>query len=801
MIQDLLYSLRMLRRSPGFTTAAILTLALGIGANAAVFSVFDAVLLRPLPFPEPERLVVLWGMEAGSGSLRAPTSYPDFRDLQAGSARSFDALGAYRRTEVTVIAAGEPARVRGAAATRELFSVLGVSAALGRVFLPEEDAVGGPKAVILSDGLWKSRFAGQADVLGTMLNVDGEDHRIVGVMPAAFSFPSEAALWTPAGSWPRNVYRGVHALVVVGRLRDRVSLARAQDDVVSVAARLSHDYPDDDAGRTARLEPLHETLVGRSRRDLTLLFGAVALVLLITCANVAGLLVARANGRTRELAIRASLGGSRPRIVRQLLTESLVLALGGAVVGLAFAAWAVPTLVALAPTSVPRLAQAALDARVFAFTFAVSLAAALLFGTLPGLVFSSPDPAMALRQEGRTSPGPRRGRISRALAVAQTALAVVLLTGVGLLIKSLWLLGRVDPGFKASGAVAVEVELPETRDPDMSGSAAFYEALVERVRALPGADAAGAGSSDPFDPGWGARFNIEGRAPFAKGAEPEPAMRMITPGYLRAAGIRLLRGRELDARDRPGAPGTVLVNEAFVRRFFPQEDPLGRRIERQWWIKTAPTKWEIVGIVADVKTGALDGAPAEAIYWPHAQIPFTGMSLVVRSAGDPLALAAPVREAVRALDPLVPVSRVRTLEQVVDESLASRRFQVLLLAAFAALALTLAALGLYGVLASGVTQRVPELGVRRALGAVASDLVALVGGEAARLLGAGLLLGVAGASALARAMGAVLYGVRPADVQVLIVVVSVLAVVGALAALGPLRRALAVDPAVALRGQ
>ena len=801
-MQDLRYALRTLGRSPAFTTVAVLTLALGIGANAAVFSVFDAVLLRPLPFPSPERLVVLWGMEAGSNSLRAPTSYPDFRDLQAGSARSFEALGAYRRTEVTVVAGGEPARVRGAMATRELFSALGASPALGRGFLPEEDAVGGPKAVILADGLWKGRFAGRADVLGQTLNVDGEDHEIVGVMPASFAFPSETALWVPAGNWARNVYRGVHGLTVVGRMRTSVSLSQAQDDVVAVAARLAREYPDDNAGRSARLEPLHEMLVGRVRRELVLLFGAVALVLLITCANVAGLLAARANGRTRELAIRASLGCTRRRIARQLLTESLVLALAGALVGLALATWAVPALVALAPANVPRLGEVAVDVRVFAFAFAVSLVATLLFGTLPALAFTPPDPAVALRQEGRTSsPGPRRGWIARGLAVAQTALAVVLLTGAGLLLKSLWLLARVDPGFTSSGALAVDVDLPEARYRDWSRSAAFYEALVERLRALPGVEAAGAGTADPFDPGWGARFSIEGRPPFPKGAEPEPAMRTITPGYLRAAGIRLLRGRELDGRDRAGAPGTVLVNEAFVRRFFPGEDPLGRRIERQWWIKTAPTSWEIVGVVADVRTGALEGAPAEAIYWPHAQIAFTGMSVLVRTAGDPLALAAPVREAVRELDRLVPLSQVRTLEQVVDESLGVRRFQVLLLAVFAGLALALAALGIYGVLASGVTQRITELGVRRALGAVARDLVTLIGGEATRLLGAGLLLGVAGALALARVMGSALYGVGPADSQVLAGVVVALAAVGALAAVAPLRRALAVDPAVALRGE
>jgi len=798
---DLRHAVRSLAADRGWTAVAVATVALGIGANAAIFSVVDAALLRPLPFPDPDRIVAVWGTEAGTGAARQRTSYPDLLDFQRRATGSFEGLAAYQPTRVTLTARDvEPIRVDAAAVSRDLFPLLRQAPVAGRVFTADEDRAGGPAAVLLSESLWRERWAGR-DVIGQTITVEAEPHTVVGVMPASFRFPADARLWTPAGRQLRNEFRGVHAYRVIGRLRPGVAVAAASAEIGQVAAQLAAAYPDDNAGRTAHLEALQRSLVGESRPALVMLLGAVVLVLLITCANLAALLVARASRRTRELAVRVSLGATRGRLVRQLLTETAVVAFAGALAALVLASWLVPVLVALAPPDLPRIQEVVFDRRVALVCLAVTLLTACLFGAAPALVATRLQPADVLRAEsGRASAGATRQRLRQALTLAQTALAVVLLTGAGLLVRSLAALNRVDPGFEPRGVVAAEVPLPESRYRTWREWERTFAAIREKVEALPGVESVAVASGDPFDGGFGARFGIEGRPPFEKGKEPEPAMRIVSPGYLRATGLRLLRGRDLTAADRVGAPGAVLVNEALARKYFAGEDPIGRRILRRWWSPDMPQAWEIVGLVGDVKTASLEGEPDDAIYFPAAQLSFAAMTLVVRTPRSADSVAGEIRAAVRAVDPLVAVSRVRAVDDIVAESMGSRRFNATLLALFSVLALVLAASGLYGVLSYAVAQRGHEIAVRRALGARTADVVALVSRQAGVVALAGLALGVALALALAHALRALLFAVHPLDPVTLGVVVAAVAAATAAATLGPLARALAVDPAHALRG-
>jgi putative ABC transport system permease protein len=801
--QELRYGVRALVHEPGWTAVAVLTLALGIGANAAMFSVVDHALLRPLPFPEAERLVAVWGVEAGTGLERHFTSYPDLLDFQREATRSFEGFAAYRGLDLTLTAPDtEPARVEAAAVSRELFPLLRASTTVGRTFAVEDDRPGAPGTVVLSESLWRERWGGRADLLGQTVMLDGRPHAVVGVMPAAFHFPPEARLWVAAGPQPRNEFRGVHAYRIVARLRPEAALAQAGAELGEVSGRLAQAYPEDNAGRTARAEPLQASVVGRARPALVMLLGAVVLVLLITCANLAALLVARGTRRARELAVRVSLGASRARLVRQLLTETALVATLGAAAALALAAWLVPILVSLAPPDLPRLAEVAFDPRVAVVCLAVTVLTACVFGVAPALVATRVHPATILRSEsGRASAGPARQHLRQALTLGQTALAVVLLTGAGLLLRSLSALTHVEPGFRTEGVLAAEVQLPEARYATWREQSGFYETLLARVRALPGVEAAAVASGDPFDGGFGARFGIEGRPPFPKGKEPEPAVRVITPGYLSATGVRLRRGRDLAATDRAGAPGVVLINDAMAARFFPGEDPLGHRVLRRWWAPEMPQAWEIVGVVADVKTESLEGPPDAAIYYPAGQITFAGMTLIARTGRDPLSLTRELREAVRGLDPELPLSRVRSMDQVLTASLGARRFNALVLGLFAGLALLLAAIGIYGVLAYAVAQRGHEIAVRLALGAARGDVVSLVTRQAALLAGVGLAAGMAGALALSHVLRGMLFEVRPLDPLTLAAVVAAVGVTTAVASLAPLRRALTVDPAAALRGE
>jgi len=692
--------------------------------------------------------------------------------------------------------------VDAAVASRELFPLLRTTPLLGRVFTAEEDRAGGPPAVLLSESLWRERWAGRRDLLGGTITLDGEPHTVVGVMPASFGFPADARLWIAAGRQARNEFRGIHSYRVAARLRPGVTVPAASGELAQVTARLASAYPDDNEGRTALVDPLQRSLVGEARPALLLLLGAVVLVLLITCANFAALLVARASRRTRELAVRVTLGATRGRLVRQLLTETALVSVLGALAALAVAAWLVPVLVSLAPPDLPRLQEVVFDRRVALVCLAVTVLTACLFAAGPAVVATRVQPAQVLRSEsGRASAGRARQRMRQALTLAQTTLAVVLLIGAGLLVRSLYALGRVEPGFVTAGVAAAEVYLPESRYPTWRDWERTFGAIRDRVAALPGVESAALASGDPFDGGFGARFQIEGRPPFEKGRQPEPTMRLVSADYVRTTGLRLVRGRDLTPADRVGAPGAVLINEAMARKYFPGEDPIGRRLLRHWWSPDMPEAWEIVGIVGDVRTASLEGEPDEAIYFPAAQVSFAAMTVVARTQLGADAMAGGIQAAVRAVDPLLAVGRVRALDDIVAQSMGSRRFNATLIGVFAALATLLATIGLYGVLSYSVAQRGHEIAVRRALGARAGDIVALVSRQAALMSAAGLALGAVGAVALAHALRAMLYAVHPLDPPTLGVAVLAVGLASAAATLGPLLRALTVDPAHALRGE
>ncbi len=789
-----------LRTEKGWTLLCVVTLALGVGANSAIFSVVDHTLLRPLPFRDAERLVTVWGVEASTSDHQA-TSYPDYLDFRRSATSGFEGLGVYRGLELALAAKDvTPERLPAAAVSESLFAVLGVAPLLGRTFTPEEDRPGAAGAVILSEAIWRERWGARRDILGQAVVLDGTPRSIVGVMPASFRYPSGARLWVPAGPLPRNDIRGVHAYGVLARLRPGVTMRAASAELSAVAEELARAHPDDDAGRGVRLQPLRDSIVGATRPAFLLLLGASLLVLLLTCANLAALLATRGARRGKELAVRSSLGASRSRLVRQLLAETLAVGALGALSGLALAWLSVPALLSLAPADLPRLDEVSFDVRVAGVCLAMSLGTALLFGLAPALLVTRVSPGAVLRAESaRATAGAGRLRLRRVMSLTQTAIAVVLLIGGGLLVRSLWALQRVEPGFRTKDVLTAGIQLPESRYPGWHESAAFFDTLLSRARGLPGVDAAAIASGAPFDEGWGARFAIEGRAPFPKGREPEPAVRLVSDGYLGATGIRLLRGRAIDSGDRAGE-GVVMINEAMARRYFPGEDPIGRTILRRWWAPDMPERWRIVGLVGDVRTGSLAEPAPEAIYYPCSRVSFGTMTLLVASARDAAGLADELRAVVRRLDPELPLTVART-SALLDDSLGPRRFQVTLLVLFAALSLALAATGLFGVVSAAVAQRQREIALRLTLGAQRKDVVSLVASEAARVCGSGLVLGLAGALTLSSILRHMLFGVGPADLATLAAVTASLALVAGLACLVPIARALGVDPAVSLRGE
>ncbi len=797
--QDVRFGLRLLWKRPGFTAVALAVLALGVGANTAIFSVVNAVLLRPLPYPGAERVVAFDGVNPSKGIKESNMSAPDFADWRE-QARSFEALALYSAGNANMMSGDEPERVGAAAVTPDLFRIIDVSAARGRALLPEDGELGRDPVVVISHALWVRRFGADPAAVGRTIEMSGRKLQIVGVMPAGFDFPGRTEVWAPLQLDVAKEPRDNRSYNVVGRLREGVTLEAAQAEMDAISSRLAASYVVTNAGWGVDLDPLKEELVGKLKATLFMLLAGVGLLLLIACANVANLLLARASGRRREVALRLALGASRSRVARQMLTESVLLSLAGGALGAALSVWLTDLLVALAPADTPRLAEASADWRVLLFAAGASVLTGVVFGLAPALQASRYDLNEALKEGGRGVHG-GRSRARSALVVAEVALSLLLLVGAGLLVKSFARLQAVNPGFEPENVITMRVSLPGARYREPARKAEFYAALMERVKGIPGVESAGATISLPLG---GSSYSV-GRSFLREGRPETPeesenaSYAVITPDYFRAMRIPLRGGRVFDERDNAESAKVVVINEAFARKAFAGEDPLGKRI-RIW--RDEKFLREVVGVVGDTKPDSLDAKDAALqMYVPHRQdAGWGGLSLVVR-AGDAQAesLVGRVREEVRALDRELPVYDVKTLEQVVANSAAYRRVTTFLMAGFACAALLLAGVGLYGVVSYSVAQRTREIGVRLALGARASDILGLVVRQGMLLTLAGLGLGLVCAFALTRLIAGLLYGVSAADPFVYVVVSLLLAAVALLACLIPARRATKVDPMVALR--
>jgi len=789
----------MLIRNPGFTLISILALGLGIGANTAIFSVVNSILLRPLPFKSPEGLAMIWEKNIPRNRDRnvvSPANYLDWRDQN----QSFEQIGAYLFTLQALnlaTAGGEPERVMNAPVTSELFNVLGIQPAMGRSFAKEDDLPNAPRVVVLSHELWQRRFGGNSSILQQTISLHGRNATVIGIMPAGFRFPNKAECWTAIGGALADRGTG-RFLEVVGRLKPGVSAQQAHAEMVSIAARLKEARPQANAGWTSSVVPLTEQVVGDVRLALLVLLAAVGFVLLIACANIANLLLARATSRYKEIAIRAALGAARIRVIRQLLTESLVLALCGGLAGTMLAYWGTRILIAMSPSTIPRLDEVSLDGAALAFTAAIAIMTGILFGIIPAIQVSRTNLQTPLKEGGKTS-GSAAGRhwLRNALVVSETAIALILLVGAGLLFASFINLRDTPSGMDPDNVLAVEINLPGAKYPEARLQTAFFRDLIDRVRSLPSVQSAGAISFLPLaGAGAATGFTIQGRPAPVAGQGPVADVRSVTPDYFKAMGIRLLAGRSFDERDAADSKLAVIVNQTTVNNFWPDEDPLGKTLNMPW---ARDMIGEVVGVVDDVRMASLDAQPRNTLYWNHHQFPYGSMTLVIRTAGDPLHVAATVRNELSALDKAQPVASIKTMTDVFSESVSRPRFNTTLLMVFAGLALVLASLGIYGVMSFAVTQRTHEIGLRIALGARPSEVLSMVIGRGMILAGIGIVIGIAGSLALTRLMTTMLYQIRPTDMRTYLVVSALLAGIALVANYVPARRATRVDPLIALR--
>ncbi|HST23081.1 MAG TPA: ABC transporter permease [Blastocatellia bacterium] len=801
LLQDVRYAIRLLFKRPLFTTVAVVTLALGIGANTAIFSVVDAVLLAPLAYTEPDRLMMIWGVNSSANADQQPASVPDFDDLKAQS-QTFDEIAASRSQAFNLTDGDEPERVGGARVTVNMFSALAVKPVVGRDFLESEGLAGAEPVVILSHSLWQQRYGSDAAIVGRALNVDGKSYTVVGVLPKGIYYPAQDTnLYVPFIPQPNEILRGARFLRVIGRLKKDVSPAEARAEVETIAGRVAAAYPATNTGWGIYLVPLHEQIVGRVRPALIVLLSAVGCVLLIACANVANLLLARAAARRAEFAIRAALGASRWQLVRQLLTESLVLSALGGMFGLLLAMWGVPFLTGISASSIPRVEGIGINLRVLGFTAIVSLATGAVFGLAPALRSSSKQLTDALREGRRGSTGSiLHQRLLSALVVSEVAIAMVLLVVAGLMIRSFLSISNVAPGLNPKGVITLGVGLPLSRYPGVQQQAIFYDKLVAQVRTLPGVESAASVIRLPmlgFNASTG--FTVQGK-PVQSGTEPNADYRAVTDDYFRTMGIPLLKGRDFTVRDSKDAPDAMIISEMLAERFFPGEDPVGKRIQ----IFPDPTRWrEIVGVVGNVKLLGLDAETNPTIYVPYSQNPYPAalrnVFLVARTSSDPKSLVASIRSELKSLDKDIPVSQVQTMEEVISGSLAQRRLSMSLLIVFAALAAGLSAVGIYGVMAYIVAQRTHEIGIRMAMGAEQKDVIKMVLGDGAKLTFAGIGAGLAVAVGLTRFLQSLLYQVSATDTVIYASIVLLLTVVALLASYIPARRAAKIDPMEALR--
>ncbi len=803
LLQDVRYAFRLLAKNPGFTAIAILTLALGIGANTAIFSVVNGVLLRPLPFRDPSRLVLI--AEKSSFPVIS-TSYENYMDWRDQS-HSFESMEATRGGAITLTGAGEPERLNVQMATAGLFPMLGINPHIGRTFLPEEDRAGGAPVVLLSYGLWQRRFGGSQDIIGKAINLDSQPYTVVGVLPSGFQILQPADVFLPFMPWARTLPddRNWHpGIIPLARLKPGVSRAQARAEMVGITKRLEQQYPDYNTGTSADVVGLQDQIVRNSRPALLLLLGAVSFVLLIACVNVANLLLARAASRGREVAIRAALGAGRGRIVRQLLTESVLLSLAGGLLGVLMASAALGPLLKLGAGSVPQGAPIGLDPSVLAFTAGVSLFTGVLFGIMPAMRTAKLDLRKALNEGSRgATAGPGQHRLRGALVAMEIALAMLLLVGSGLLLRSFSRLQEVPPGFQPDHLLVADIPLSQTTYAKPEDRYQFFDRLVERAKSLPGVRSAAAASFLPVSGGGSIiHFNITGRPPKSPHEFVAAGYRTITPNYLETLGVPLLQGRLFTQADNEKAPAVVVINATMVHTFFPNENPLGKRLQLGALPEQEVPTMEIVGVVGDVRPG-LGIDPQAEMYLPYRQadlvLPVFQLSLVMRTAGDPVLQTSALRSALAQIDPNQPLVKVRTMEENMATTVAQPRFRAWLIGIFAMLALVLAGVGVYGVMSYAVTQRTSEIGLRVTMGAQPQDVFHIIVGEGLRLSLLGVGIGLVTALALTRLLQSFLFGISAYDPLTFVGVSVLLTLVALAASFFPARRATRVDPLVALR--
>jgi putative ABC transport system permease protein len=801
-MNDLRFAFRQLRKSPGFTFVAVLTLGLGIGANTAIFSLVNSVLLRPLPYLGADRIVYFEGKNPSQGITDSNISVLDFQDWTMQS-EAFSHSALFWTGGAALAEQGrEPERVPRASVTIHFFDLLGVQPMLGRSFLEEEERPGSPTAGVVSEGLWKRRFGSDRSIVGKTITINTQPVTVVGVMPAGFEFPEKTQIWTPADINSAEEPRDNRSYSALGRLKPGVELEQAQSQISAINAQLAQAFPDTNKGWDAHLARLHERLVRSVRPSLLLLLGAVGCVLLIACANVANLLLARAAARQKEVAIRTALGASRGRVVRQMLTESVLLSVIGGAVGLLLSYWLVELLISISPPNSPRFNEANLDYRVLAFTLAISAFTGLIFGLAPALQASKLDVSGSLKEGGRSGESYRRTSARSLLLIGEVAMSLILLVAAGLLIKSFMRLQEVKPGFNPERILIASLSLPLTKYKEDQQRIDFYRALIERLRTLPGVQAAGAGVNLPLDAsgyGIGRAFIPEGK-PLTADEAADASWSTITPAYFEALQIPLLAGRTFSERDNASAPKVVIVNrKVAIKHFGSEAAAIGKRLTI-WRDEKFPR--EIVGVVGETKPGTLEEEGGAQIYTPHSQDGSWGfMTLIIRTAADPAAITSTLRREVLGLDKDLPIFNVKTMEDVVASSIGSRRASMLLLSVFAGAALLLAAVGIYGVMAYSVTQRRQEIGIRMALGAQAGAVLRMVVRQGMALALIGISLGLAGALGLTRVIANLLFGVNATDPITFIAIPLLLAFVALLACWIPALRASRVDPMITLRAE
>jgi len=802
LLHDMRYAARLQRKNPGFTIVAVIALALGIGANTAIFSVVNTVLLRPLPYKDPEHLVMVWEDATRHGYPRdtpAAANFVDWRDQN----QVFEGMAAIADTSFNLTGSGDPERLEGRRVSATLFPLLGVEPQLGRVFTAAEDQPGAQRVVLLSYPLWQRRFGGDPGIVGKSLTLNGESHVVVGVMPARFQFPSsDDQAWVPIALTQQEAgNRNRHYLQVLGRLKPGVSPAQAQSEMSTIAARLQQQYPQSNAELGAAVQTLHEHLVGDIKPALLILLGAVGLVLLIACANVANLLLARAAVRQKEIAVRVALGARRWRLIRQFLTESVLLSSLGGLVGLAVAYGGLVLLKAFIPEDISQARDISIDLKVLGFTFLVSVATGLIFGLAPAMQAVRFNQAATLKEGGRDAATGGGGKRLRGLLVtAEVAISLVLLIGAGLLINSFLRLRNVDPGFRADNLLTMKIVLPEPKYKKMENRSAFYTDLINRIQSLAGVRSAAVTSNLPlYRQGNSISIGIEGRPAPPPGQELIVVTRIISPGYFDTMSIPLLQGRQLTEQDTETTPNVVVISETMARRFWPGEDAVGKRIALGR-IRT-PEDWvQVIGVAKDVRQFELTADPKPQMYLSYRQAGFfDSRDLVVKTDVDPASMAATVRKAVWEIDKDQPVSNIQTMDEILADSIARQRFSMLLLAIFAAVALVLAGVGIYGVMSYSVAQRTREIGIRMALGAQTGAVLKLAVGYGMKLVLTGLVIGLIAAFALTRVMSTLLFGVTATDPTTFTLISLLLIAVAVIASYIPARRATRVNPIIALR--